>query len=342
MNHKVLKNGTVRIASIGSICLASTFISAFVFPVTTMLAPISITQQGQEDVFSSFLDTAQANWIDQENKFNTYSFNCNLERKFEGVPSQGESTQIQAKRLIAQRLVQLLTEGQPSKVWAMNSDYFFKLESTKSGRWIPSEVTSDPKESSVEESLSLCLIQPDLPHLALAPFNLCLKDIPWDDPDKVQFIKATEIEPLDNRKIVEMEFIFNFDSSINNLTVDIAKAYKKATIRFDTERWNPIYSQIVFDSGQQKIHCTSNIEYSLDRRITTRTDHLKFLGTEIESLITMNNFEWLPSPGSSEFRLPHYGIPEFSRGKTPWVKIILLVATILTALVFLFKFKRKP
>lgn len=289
-------------------------------------APLAVTKN---DIFSVFVNLAKSKWSEQNSSSGSYRFKCKVERKFIGVLDQGESLEIDAKRLGKQQLVQMLSGSldHKSRVLGINLDYTFELESRTSETWIPLAVYGDPKDTSVSNVVKSCLIQPDYVHLVLAPDNLLLTEIPWGNPNKVKLIGTKEIENANQFSIAELEFEFNFGDEVNNLSGRSARAYRTARIGFETEQWKPVYSVIGFESDRQKIECDTKIEYGSDGRISSRRDHLRFLGTEIESIITMNDFEWLSVPTSSEFRLPHFGLPEIKKPEAVWLNVVLIVTT---------------
>ena len=301
------------------------------------------TPPDQNEIYQDFLNHAKVKWAKQLNSIGSYSVVCNVERKNEGLPTdKGGSARVQAKRLGRQFLVESFDESsQKGKTAAINSEYHFQLEKTNSQQWHVAEVDGNEgdKLNEINRTISNSVFQSDFMHLMICR-AMRLTEIPWENSDAVKLVTAKAIEDHGDHRIVELTFDFNFDDSVKNILGRSDRGFKSGTFVFETLNWKMLSSIIDYDSGREKIKFFHNNNFDSEGRLSSRIDRLDFIGIDLISVVTIDQFEWLPIPKASEFRLPHYGLPEFKAKSTSWWWSILFLAVALAAVAYYAKTKK--
>ncbi len=298
-----------------------------------------------EAAYQRFLKEAEQCWIQRLNTKRSYSYSFDLARRNEGVKDPGGNAIVKLKRLSGTRLFESLSTSTPSnsRVFATNNDYSFGLRSTDGRSWFIDTIGSKwelekplPFEDggeSIRQEYTNTIFHPDYEHYTIAS-TIPIDRIPWTDTSLVRLVSARMIDPTSN-EIAEFSFDFHFDDSHSFPGVRWKPIeFRKLTIRFKTQNWEPLYSDLTQASGAYDepvtIRFIQTANLGTDGRLESLKRELVFTGptTNVTSTIDFTHFQRFGKPSTNEFRLPHYGLPDYkssSRWSNLWIGLGLML-----------------
>lgn len=301
---------------------------------------ISLCQSGT-DIFEEFLADAPKSWSQVSMLPSNYVIACDssIISVGDNYP-QGNSSRILFKRKGDQRVAEINSD-QGNRVFGINNEYAFWLEPKGKIDLVPKYVGDDEEgKKQLTAKLNTLVGNPEHVDLLFTP-NAYLPSIPWENPEKVKFVSG-KINILEGVELASLKFNFDFDDSITGINGRPLLGLKEATLVFDRKTWLPReityitgFGDIAFETDRQITRDSTGVVQKTTEKTRMIKGDNKFPGQE--SSVDVQYQSLSKSPRSSEFRLPHYGFPEFKKPAANWYWRIGLILVVCLIFIYLYR-----
>ncbi len=284
------------------------------------------------DIYKAFLDRSAATWEKAAKTHQNYTVKIRWTTRIDGqADSVTEGNMLFKRRGDLAVYERWDDRGVPVMAIGINKEYSFIISRRGDGPWSVGTAGDEEKIlKRVYAEFNGMKANPDRDPLLVAG-NFYLPAIPWDT-SKVTCLNSESVDDTH----VKLHFAFDIEETP---VLKNAHLLRKSEVTFLKDSWLPVSSRTDYRINQDFAYdMYLDTERDDQGRVQRMTQKLVVRGgdnmvafTEIEYL------EWMPVADSSEFRLPHYGLPEYKaapRSIARWIVVAGVAVLILVGLYF--------